>query len=651
MPRIDDGLTNANAKISRTHDSEHTMKRWRDFIISILLWYKANALVFSFTTLILLIKSILFLGLINNGNATCFNFYKAFFSFSSPPPLGVYFSMIIFVLSFAFLFQGRTRFWFLASINLLFSVLVVGDLMYYRGFCSFVSPYLLSQTSNLDNLSSSIVSMLRPVDCLFFADLLILLLIGFKLKKCYATVQRNKVIQRNKVRSNVAFMLILIILSSLNVYYRHIKLDLRGKGEDMLFRVSWSPNQTMSNLSPLGYHVFDIYNYFKNKQTEKLSPEETKEIENWFEQNQENLPINQYSGLFKGQNLLIIQVESLENFVINQKINGREITPNLNKLLANSFYFSNFYEQVNNGTSVDADLMTNTSVYPVRTGATFFRFPFNTYNSLPILLQGMGYSTTAIHPDKGSYWNWVPALTSIGFEKTIDETHFNTDEKIGLGISDGSYFKQAVPIILGEKKPFYNFMVTLTSHNPFDLPDRYRKLTLSEDLNMTKLGGYFQSVHYTDEQVGNFIETLDKNGVLENTVVVIYGDHTGVHKYYNDEVKKIQPQEYWWLDDSKRIPLIIYHKGMPGREIFISGGQIDTMPTLAYLMGIPEDQYKTTVFGRNLLNTNKDFAVLANKQYAGEAANNEEMQNQIHGIDLSDLIIRKNYFKVHGRRQ
>ena len=242
----------------------------------------------------------------------------------------------------------------------------------------------------------------------------------------------------------------------------------------------------------------------------------------------------------------------------------------------------------------------------------------------------------------------MPALTSIGFEKTMDETQFNTDEKIGLGLSDGSYLKQIAPIIKSEKQPFYNFMVTLTSHNPFELPDQYRKLVLSEDLNKTKLGGYFQSVNYTDKQIGNFIGTLDKNGILDNTVVVIYGDHTGVHKYYNDEVKQVQPQENWWLDDSKRIPLIIYHKGLKGREIAITGGQIDTMPTVAYVMGIEEERYKNTVFGRNLLNTNKDFTVMDNKQYVGEATSNDDLQNQIKGIDLADMIIRKNYFKEAG---
>ena len=634
---VNDDLAYDNSKLKPACNTGNKTEGLINNRIVKLLWLKNNSVIFIFTILALLTKSILFIGLINNDNATSFNLVKAFHSFSSPPPLTVYVSLVVVVLSFAFLFKGRTHFWFLVICNSLFSLLLLGDLMYYRGFCSFVSPYLLSQTTNLDNLFSSILSMIRPIDLLFCIDLLVLVGIGLKFKTFHIKAKRNGYV-----------LIILLALSASYVYYEHVRLDLRGKGEEMLFRVSWSPNQTMSNLSPLGYHAFDIYNYYENQQTEKLTAEENQEINAWFAQKQENLPANQYQGIFKGKNLIMIQVESLENFVINQKVNGQEITPNLNKLLTNSLYFSNFYEQVYNGNSADADLMANTSVYPVRTGATFFRFSNNIYNSLPKLLRGVGYSTLAIHPDKGSYWNWMSALTSIGFEKTMDETHFDTSEKIGLGISDGSYFKQIAPILASEKQPFYSFMVTLTSHSPFDLPDQYRKLALSEELNKTKLGGYFQSINYTDQQIGDFLANLDTSGVLDNSVVVIYGDHTGVHKYYNDEVKEVQPQENWWLDDSKRIPLIIYHKGMKGRDIGIAGGQIDTMPTVAYLMGLKEESYKNTVFGRNLLNTNKDFAVLANKQFVGEAANNEEMQNEIKGIDLADLIIRKNYFKEQG---
>ncbi|MDQ7092425.1 LTA synthase family protein [Desulfosporosinus sp. PR] len=605
-----------------------------------LIWLKENILLSVLTTLTLLGKFILFLGLVNNDNAATFDFTKAFFSFSSPPPLLVYAAMILVPVSLGFLCQGRRRFWFLLLCNLLITLLLIADLMYYRGFNSFISPYVLSQTTNLDNLSSSIISMLRPIDLLMISDLTVFLILGL-IGKSYS---------RQAFRSPAIFLMTVVLAISY-IYYQHVRLDLHGKGEQMLFRVSWSPNQTMSNLSPLGYHVFDLYNYYENQQVKKVSPEQSAEIKEWFQQKQENLPPNQFAGLFKGQNLIVIQVESLENFVLNQKINGQVITPNINKLLANSLYFSNFYEQVNNGTSSDADLMTNTSVYPIRTGATFFRFPNNTYNSLPKMLAEKKYTTMAIHPDKGAYWNWMPALKAIGFQQTIDVTHFNQDEKIGLGISDGSYLKQIGPMIEQEEKakqPFYNFIVTLTSHNPFDLPLQYRKLNLSEEMNQSKLGGYFQSIHYTDEQLGYFFNTLDQNGVLNNSVVVIYGDHTGVHKYYNDEVKQVQPQEKWWLDDSKRIPLIIFHKGMTGQHFTLTGGQIDTLPTLAYLMGIDESTYANTAFGRNLLNTKKDFAVLANKQYIGQAAGQSEKDREIMGIDLANLVIERNYFKDQG---
>src|SRR3712207_218879 len=120
----------------------------------------------------------------------------------------------------------------------------------------------------------------------------------------------------------------------------------------------------------------------------------------------------------------------------------------------------------------DAELLANTSIFPVRRGSTFFRYPNNTYpSSLPKLLEDIGYNTIAIHPDKGSYWNWLPSLSSIGFKKCIDSSHFNMDETIGLGLSDGSFFKQLVPILKQQKNPFYSFSITLSNHAPFSMPE------------------------------------------------------------------------------------------------------------------------------------------------------------------------------------
>ena len=204
-------------------------------------------------------------------------------------------------------------------------------------------------------------------------------------------------------------------------------------------------------------------------------------------------------------------MESLENFVVNQKFQGQEITPNLNKLLKNSLYFNNYHENVNCGTSSDADLMTNTGVYPVRDGSTFFRYPHNEYQqALPKQLEALGYSTYAIHPDKGFFWNVRPALLSIGFQNFYDSGDYDVKETIGLGISDKDYLPQVDAIIEKEKQPYYSFVVTLTSHAPFDLPNKNRTLKLTNGFQKNILGDYLQSIHYTDAALGNFLDELEK---------------------------------------------------------------------------------------------------------------------------------------------
>jgi len=589
-----------------------------------------------FVLIVLVLKSYLFIGIANNDNASSFSRLKAFYSFQAPPSLLIYTFFLVALLCFAYLLKGRLRFWYLFCFDLILSLLMVGDLMYYRGFGSFLSPYLFSQTSNLENLLASVVSMLRPIDALFFSDFIILLPAAKKIASFFQAAKRR-----------VLVFSLLFVLSISTIYYQHYQLDIKELGEDYLFNVAWVANQTMTNLSPAGYHLYDLYNYQKDSQPHILKPAELEDIRHWLAAKAENLPDNAYKGILKGKNLVVIQVESLENFVINQKIAGQEITPNLNRLLGNSLYFPNIYEQVYNGNSSDADLMTNTSVYPVRSGSTFFRFPRNTYNSLPRLMAKKGYATLGIHPDKGSYWNWMPALNSMGFDKTFDATHFDQNDKIGLGISDYSYLSQVAAILVGEKEPFYSFMVTLTSHSPFDLPEEYWELTLTDCLNDSKLGGYFQSIRYTDRAIGHFLAKLEQSQLLDNTVFVIYGDHAGVHKYYNDEIQELEPSEEWWLDDSPRIPLIIYSKALKGEKIDVIGGQIDVMPTIAYLFDLDES-YKTTAFGRNLLNTKQNYAILANRDFVGTVANDSEKDFLIRGIDIADLIIRSDYYKKEG---
>ncbi|MES9143960.1 LTA synthase family protein, partial [Cutibacterium acnes] len=178
---------------------------------------------------------------------------------------------------------------------------------------------------------------------------------------------------------------------------------------------------------------------------------------------------------------------------------------------------------------------------------------------MPEILKKYGYYTVAAHPDKGLFWNWMPALSSMGFNKCIDFSQVELTEVFPIGPSDSSFLKQMSDKMKGYKQPFYSFNITLTSHMPFILPDNYKKLNLDPEFDKTYLGGYFQCINYTDRAIGEFIESLKQNNLLDNSLLVIYGDHQGVHRFYPEEIKKITPKEDWWQENNKQVPFIIYN--------------------------------------------------------------------------------------------
>ncbi|MDP4182982.1 MAG: LTA synthase family protein [Bacillota bacterium] len=591
---------------------------------------------FLFTFLAVTLKSAIFLGFVT-GSHTKIHLIKGFDSIRFP---WYFVFFILVILSICFLFKGKGRNLCLLVINIIVSLLFFMDILYFRAFGTFLNPHMLKEVGNLSNLSDSVISFTSPWDIFFFLDFPFFIVALVWFRKSFAN---------QKIRL-IAFLALFMISAG---YLLHIPFITKVLGHDdkmaYIFDVTWRPDLTLTRLSPIGYHLNDLIVYLNDCKKLSLSSKEVKDIKEWFEEKNEHLPDNKYMSMFKGKNLIYIQVESLENFVIGRKVYGQEITPNINKLLQNSLYFNEIEEQVNMGTSSDSDLMVNTSVYPVRRGSTFFRYPNNTYNSMPVLMGKMGYSTLAIHPDKGSYWNWMEALKSIGFNRCIDASQFAQDDIIGLGLSDESYFKQVKPIIIKQKQPFYTFMVTLSSHSPFNLPKRLRTMSIPEKIDETKIGGYFQSVHYTDKQIGDFISALDKEGLLNNTVIALSGDHCGVHKFYQADITNMEEKEAWWSDNYNYVPFIIYSKGSKGEQISTRGGQIDFMPTLLYLMGANQKDYINTAMGRNLLNTKRDFAILANGNRVGNIyTDDKEKQSEIKGLELADTLIRSNYFKDHN---
>ncbi len=580
-----------------------------------------------------LIQYILFILLLSDGNAVSINFRTAILGVL---PILIYIVFALIPYSFGFLFKGIAQNLFMIIMNIFISLLLILDLWYYRSNSSFLNYYMFKMTANLERLTPSILAMFRIIDLIFLINAVILIAIFIKNIKSYKNVRRSL----NKFG-------ILFLIPNLYLAYNHVKVDKfqRGYAYQYLFKRSWSQNQSMYYLTPIGYHLYDLYNYSKDNTSYIMSQQEKDSIKRYFSSKEKNLKSNSYNGIFKGKNLIVIQVESMENFIINEKVNNQEITPNLNKLLSNSLYFSNYHEQTYNGTTSDATFVSNTSMLPVLIGNNNFNYPYNDYNSLPNLLKKEGYYTYSMHGEKGSYWNWMAAEKHMGFDNCLDITNFNADEIIGINLSDRSFLSQAVGKIEKQKEPFYTFMITETSHSPFVIPRDQVTIDLSDNLKGTKIGGFIESIHYTDAMIGKFIQDLDKKGMLENTIVAIYGDHEGVHKFFGGEVKDINGIPDKWRNNDRRVPLIIYSKNFHGKELKVNGGQVDFLPTISYLMGIKENNYIGTALGRNLLNTNLDYVVLTNKSYVGKEISSEEKKEYINILQQSNDMIKANYFK------
>ncbi|MBE6052098.1 MAG: LTA synthase family protein [Clostridium sp.] len=585
----------------------------------------------------IIFKNIFLQGFIQNQDPYTLDFSTGYAS--SRYFLKYYLAFTLIFFSFSLLFKGKGRVIYLFIIDIFLTALILLDVMYFRGFLTVPSVMILTQTANLDNLGGSIMSMLSGYDFLFFLDLIILAIYVFITRDTY----------KKEGKRAIKTFIVTIILSIVYIGYipfnLHV-LDNKDVSDAYLFD-DYDPTNTCKYFSSVGYHIFDIHDVYVNSKPYTVTEQENEDIVSYYKWKNENLPNNEYAGMSKGKNLLVIQVESLESFVLGKEVNGQKITPNLDRILGQSYYFPNIYEQVNEGTSSDCDLMINTSMLPLRRGGTFFRYPNTDYNSLPKILKTEGYESISIHPDKGSFWNYANALKGgIGFENFIDYFSFDVSEQIGMGISDKSYFTQVAPKLKELSTPFFAHTITLTNHGPFDLPVELRKLSLDNELNNSELGGYFESVHYTDAQIGYFLETLDKEGLLDNTTVIITGDHTGVHKYYNSSIQALSNKEDWYLDDGEpRVPFIIYDKNITeGKTFETIGGQIDIMPTMLYMLGVNSSKYENTALGRNLLNTNRNYAVITNGTIKGTDLTDEDKSHLENILQLSDSMIRGDYF-------
>ncbi|MDF2586514.1 MAG: hypothetical protein K0S41_355 [Anaerocolumna sp.] len=506
-------------------------------------------------------------------------------------------------LSFSRCRLKRKKAIFLVVYSLL-SLLMFADAMYYNYYNQTVSIKQLWQAANVAAVPSSFIATLIPASFLLFADIPFM---HYYFKK--HTVE-------NKEKNSWSFK-------------KELKYFLAGLCVMFVWLVVNPINsvaiEKVNSVEFFSNHVNDIYTAITdNINIEKMSVEDV--LKNMEEV--KNKPIgNRLHGIGEGKNLILVQVEALQNFVLNANYNGQEITPNLNSLLQkDTLYFDHYYSNIGKGNTVDAEFSTLNSLYPVIDRECYTLYVNNTFKGLPWLLRDKGYDAFAIHGYKGDFWNREVAYPGQGFREFYSMEDLDMSETIGLGISDKSMFKQAIDILKKEDGPFFSFIVTLTNHHPFLLDPKDATLSLKEEHKETKFGSYLQTVRYTDEAIGQFIKQLKAEGLYDNSILVFYGDHHGLNSGMDNNQEIMgeylgRPYDY---DEMLNVPLLIHIPNSGVNEtISTTGGQVDFLPTIANIMNIDLEQ--PYILGQDLVNAKDGFVAFTAYLFEGSFVSNNAM--------------------------
>lgn len=511
-----------------------------------------------------------------------FDFIKAFVL------EGCYIFLLLGLIEFL---PARIRNWAYFISDGLITTLFAGIILYVAYFNTVPTYFALFQLGQVSAISDSVVSLLNPFYLLMYLDIIILVVFRFSKKLPFPSVKIN----RKWVRITIS----VAIVFTLGAFTHY-------KGVDIA-----NPVLAAENKGILNYELLNIY---KNP-TAKIKPLDTnltpKEINEKIRGIKGIVPAPpnkaKWNGIAKGRNVIVIQMESFQNFLLGLSVNGQEVTPNLNKLLKQSMYFPHVFQQVGPGNTSDAEYMMNTSLFPQSYSATSISEGDRKYNSLPRLLNDKGYNTMTFHADELKFWNRDQLYPALGFDHFYEQPLYGQNDIVGLGPSDDVLYSKGISILKKSPKPFYAMFVSESSHHPYKIPDAKKGLNLPAEYNNSIVGDYLQAQHYTDAALGRFIDNLKSEGLWDNSVILLYGDHFGLdldmmNKQDQSLIQNLLHHPYTKAD-RYNIPLIMTIPGVTHGEVNnIIGGQTDFLPTLANVIGLPIDN-NLVHFGQDLLNT------------------------------------------------
>lgn len=464
------------------------------------------------------------------------------------------------------------------------SLLLLANNLYFRYFGSIVKFETLTIIKQTGDITLSINSLFSIFDVLYFIDILILIIVFVFIKK--KPIKKSK--KERMYLAGLTIILSIVIVCLLIIFdFANLKKFTNS---------SFDNNLVERRYGIIGAHSLNIFRYLFVSGVD-ATEEEKQEVVAWIKDNKVGKQKdNDYTKMAEGKDIYLIQIESLQSFTIGMEFEGEEVTPNLNNLVRESNYFPNGESPIGGGLTSDSDFMANTSLHALSNSSAFVTHGSNNFTSLPKALEGNGYSTNTFHAFKRDFWNRGVAFNSLGFDHFYAQDEYDEGENIILGLNDESFYEQTLEKIPKSTGPNFNYIVSLSSHHPFDMAEKFQllKTDLTDDYNY-RAYHYLQAIRYADYSLGIFLDGLKNKGKYDGSLIIVYGDHPAKFGDMNDPIVRAT------VGNNVNPELVPYIYKLPnqkiGQKIEDGTKQIDIMPTVLNLTGV-----KTSypMFGRDV---------------------------------------------------
>lgn len=420
-----------------------------------------------------------------------------------------------------------------------------------------------------------------------------------------------------------------------------------------------------------GFYEYTIRNFYISflKSEEAISREDEAFLDKIYETNQ-TAEENFYTGLFEGKNLIFLQLEGIDSWLLTE-----ETMPNLYSLMENSINFKKHFSMYTGGGSTfNSEFAVNTGfITPMSYIENVYSFHSNTFpNSMARMFKNHGYTVNAFHMNSGEYYSRGINYNSWGYNNyfgLIDVSDYdNNEEKLDRELILNSTFYNEM---FGQSGKFVNYIITYSPHTPFSSEKEVGKMLVDmlyadneeerpesfteEDIAKLMAGE-------TDYFVGLLMQALKDNGLYEDTVIVAYADH---YLYTLNDKSILDKYKETSNNLINHTPFFIWSSDVDAEDINEATMQTNILPTVLNLFGIdydPDnyigldalaDDYEGYVFFSDYSWYDGNVYVENGEITYGGKADEEyiELMSEKIGaiVRKNDLTLRYNFFKKKVR--